>query len=336
MKKYITKLSLFLVVLVSVIFLGGCSFEYNITLKDNGVIEANINLDLKELDNNKVESISLSLEEYFKQLDRAFEKNTIELYSKIFDYEKLKEKYQLDTDEKLVGYILEYNDFVVNDSEIIQEGKRILFKKSFLSMRTQTLERSLTAYFLYFYPKALEYSEEEKDIVLSASYKSVMDDIPLSSELKKEQNAFIIKLLQTSHPFYYNGEEPKFLEDFTRGSLSVSAGTTIKQHLTDITGLSEQDIEMIFNFTTPYNRVHSNGVITQTKGGYTHSWKLGDVNGSVIFYRLSARPIMWYALAIGISLLVIVFGLITGVIIKNHKKKVGLQALKKIDELAHK
>ena len=310
--------------------------EYSITIKENGVIEANVNLDLSQLDDAKVEKIATSLEVYFKQLDKNFEKNTIALYSKIFDYEKLIEKYNLDTDEKLVGFILEYNDFVVNDSEINRIGKKITYKKSFLSMRTQTAERTLTAYYLYFYPSALEYDEETKDIVLSYSYKSLMDDIPLSSSLEREKNAFIQKIVQTSNPFYYNGEEPKFLEDYNNGVISITAGTTLKQHLSNITGLTEDNLDMIFNFSTPYNRVHSNGKVTATRYGYTHSWKLNGVDSSVTFFRVSARPIVWYSLAIGISLAVVFVGIIIAVVLKNHKKKVGLEALKKIDELAHK
>lgn len=332
MKNNIAKISLFLIVVFSVIFLGGCSFEYNVTLKENGVIEANINLDLTELSNENYNKVISALEEYFKQLDRAFEKNTLELYSNIFDYNKLKEKYNLDTDEKMVGYILEYNDFVVNDSAVVKQGKKATFTKSFASMRTQSVERTLTAYYLYFYPKALGYSEEEKDIVLLESYKSLMDDIPLSSNLKVERNAFISKFIQTSNPLYYNGEEPKFLEDFN----SVPAGTTLVDYLQTVTGLEANKLNAIFNFSTPYNRVHSNGTVTQTKNGYTHSWKIDNVDSSVVFYRISARPIMWYVLAIGIGVIVVVVGIVIGIVINKHKKKVGMQALKKIDELAHK
>ncbi len=317
---------------MSATFLGGCSCEYNLVLKENGVIQANITLDLTQLDNETANKVTYGFKEYFNQLDRAFEKNTLQLYSKVFDYETLKEKYNLDTDEKLTGYILEYNDFVVNDSEVKNVGKKYSFTKSFASMRTQSLERTLTAYYLYFYPNALEYSEEEKDVVLTNSYKDLMDDIPLSSNLQRETNLFLTKVIQTSNPLYYNGEEPKFLEDFG----SVTKGTTLKQYLLSVTNLTETQVDIMFNFSTPYSRVHSNGATTLTQNGYTHSWKLGDVDSSVVFYRISARPIMWYLLAVGISLVVIIVGLITGIIIKNKKKKIGLETLKKIDDLAHK
>lgn len=327
-KNYIKTFSLFLFVILSCVLLGGCSAEYNITLKASGLIETNISIDLSLLtDSTKRGKVTNALKEYFNQLDKAFEENTVALYSNIYNLDDPK----LENNEQKTAYILARNGFIVNDSEVEEQpdNKKINFKKSFYSING-SLSRSLTAYYLYFYPSALKYDETSKDIVLSASYENVMDDIPLSSNLQLQEGAFIAKYVQTANPLYYNGEEPKYLYDFS----GVTRGTPLKKHLQDITGVSEETLNLVFNFTTPYKRVHSNA--DSINGGYTHTWKLGSVDSQIIFYRNMARPLFWYVIAGGVGIIIIAVGLITGYVIRNKKKRVGLDALKKINELANK
>ncbi len=336
MKTYFNKIALFLFVVISCVLLGGCSAEYNLILKDNGLIETNFTIDLTGIEDVKSEKIASALSVYFRQLDVAFEQSTVDLYSKIYNYEEL----NLTTNEQKVAYILGRNGYIVNNSEIIKNGKKINFQKSFYSLN-KSLSRSLTAYYLYFYPSALKYDETTNDIVLSASYNNLMDDIPLSSKLEKEEGTFLAKYIQVANPLYYNGEEPKFLYDYP--VVAVSKGATLKEYILkvlDPEGINRENLEnelnIIFNFTTPYDRVHSNGNIAQNGNSYTHSWVLGGVDSTITFYRNMARPIWWYVIGIAVGFLIIIIGLIIATIIKNHKKKVGMDALKKIDELANK
>ena len=55
MKTYFNKIALFLFVVISCVLLGGCSAEYNLILKDNGLIETNFTIDLTGIEDVKSE-----------------------------------------------------------------------------------------------------------------------------------------------------------------------------------------------------------------------------------------------------------------------------------------
>ena len=87
---------------------------------------------------------------------------------------------------------------------------------------------------------------------------------------------------------------------------------------------------LVFNFSTPYKRVHSDGVTNKTEKGYTHSWTIGQVDTSINLWRSYANYAPWYILAGVGGVLFVVIGAIVIAIINNKKKKQGMKALKKI------
>ena len=182
---------------------------------------------------------------------------------------------------------------------------------------------------MYFYPSAFVYEVETNSVVISSDYRSMID-VPMGGEFKEDESLFITKYIQSCIPFYYNGNEPAFFENTANG---IMAGTTLVSVLADRTGLTEEQANLMFNFTTPYKRVHSDGTVTLTSNGYTHSWKLNNLNDKITLWRSYANYVPWYVLAGVIGILTFVIGAIVVAIVKNIKKKQGMKALKKINNL---
>ncbi|MBR1985213.1 MAG: hypothetical protein IKA31_05660, partial [Clostridia bacterium] len=88
------------------------------------------------------------------------------------------------------------------------------------------------------------------------------------------------------------------------------------------------------SFSTPYKRVHSDGNVTSTKNGYTHSWTLGGIDGKVSVWRTYANSPAWYVVAGSIGILMVIVGFVVIKIVNDHKKRKGMKALKQIENLA--
>lgn len=337
MKKLKKILLCFFTFLVSLTMFGCAEVKYDTRLVSNGAIVSNIEIDISQgyLYQNRV---SIVLQEYFKQLNNAYDENLVSLFSNIYDFDALdtsEDKSMFNTLQKKVDYICEKNQQYVISRDLVSDDdyKEFDFDSQKHTIKFQKTFISIYAYVMYFYPNAFEYNAEKNAVVISNSYKSMVD-IPMSGDFKEDESLFINKYIQTCVPFYYNGEEPKFLKDGSGTYRDAVAGMSLAEALSNETGLTEEDVKLIFSFTTPYKRLHSNGTFTETEKGYTHTFNLSNMSSTVTFWRTYANYSAWYITAAIIGILVLIVGFVSVKIILNIKKKQGLKALKKLDELA--
>lgn len=298
------------------------------------VVTANMNIKLETT--TYWASIHSLTKEYFNQLNNAYINNIVSLYSNVYDfdaldtsedksmYDEIQEKYNYILSKNLNKYLIIYeNEEDKEEFKANYETKTINIKKEFIS---------IYGYIMYFYPSAFEYNIDKNAVVISDSYKSLID-IPIGGGFEQEENLFTIRSIQYCTPFYYNGQEPTFLENDVL--VGVTAGQKLTDVLSDRTNMSEEDItSLIFNFSTPYKRVHSDGTVSQTENGYTHTWTLGNIGSTVSVWRTYANSPAWYVIAGGIGILMVVIGFIVVKIVNDNKKKKGMKALKQIDQFA--
>lgn len=281
-------------------------------------------------------SIHSLTKEYFNQLNNAYENNIVSLYSNVYDfdaldtsedksmYDETREKYDYILSKTLNRYLVIYeNEEDKEEFKADLKAKTINIKKEFIS---------IYGYIMYFYPSAFEYDAEKNAVVISDSYKSLID-IPIGGGFEQEENLFTIRSIQYCTPFYYNGQEPTFLEDDVL--VGVTAGQKLVDALSSKTGKTESDLQKLgFSFSTPYKRVHSDGTVSQTKNGYTHSWTLGNIGSTVSVWRTYANSPAWYVIAGCVGILMVVIGFIVVKVVNDAKKKRGMKALKQLDQLA--
>lgn len=299
---------------------------------DRYPVTANLNIKLES--STYWNSIHSLTKEYFNQLNNAYVNNIVSLYSNVYNFAELSEdptKY--DEKSEKFDYILSKNlsKFLIiyennSDKEEFKadsKTKKINIKKEFIS---------IYGYIMYFYPSAFEYNAKKNTVVISDDYKSLID-IPIGGGFEQEENLFTIRSIQYCTPFYYNGQEPTFLEN--DDMVGVSAGQTLMEVLENKTGKTEADLAKLgFSFSTPYKRVHSDGNVTSTKNGYTHSWTLGGIDGKVSVWRTYANSPAWYVVAGSIGILMVIVGFVVIKIVNDHKKRKGMKALKQIENLA--
>lgn len=144
-------------------------------------------------------------------------------------------------------------------------------------------------------------------------------DFPFSGEVTTEEKNFYTEYSQEILTTYKDllsitnkNNDPlvgKFEYMFSNGSASYSL----------------DDVKLKFQFITPYSRVHSNGTVKRSGGYFVHTWDIGDIGGSVILYRDSANISAWYIVAltvsIGITLVLLLFGVVKNKMYENAKKK---------------
>ena len=88
----------------------------------------------------------------------------------------------------------------------------------------------------------------------------------------------------------------------------------------------------MFSFSTPYKRVYSDGVFSQTHEGYTHTWQLENINSPIKLWRNYANQLPWYILAGGAVIIGTVIAFVVVWFIQKVKRNKGMKALKKITE----
>lgn len=334
--KKLKKVLLCICLLFVCIMSFGCStVTAHTTLKSNGAIVASFDIDLSEMptDRRKVYQV---VKEYYHQLDKAYEENILSLFSNLYSGV---DSFVNDTSTaSKLSYIAARNSsYLVSDTTQIPtddnlgECKFIYLEKTFAS---------IYAYLFYFYPNAFEYNAELNKVKVKNDYNSLVD-IPFNSTYEEESGLFVDKMIQTCNPFYYNGKEPEFLYGKTIiGSgltLTVAAGDKLTDKLAEAIGLSSpEDVELIFSFSTPYKRVCSDGVFSQTQEGYTHTWQLENVNSTIKLWRNYANYLPWYVVAGGAVVLGTIIAFVVVFIVQKAKQNKGMKALKKIAELENK
>lgn len=304
--------------------MSGCAnVNLSTRMTSDGVIETKLNIKIENTGDANEQAVFGIIVDYFKQLENQYIVNLVEKYENVYDFETLGKQdtqskfnyiYQKEIDKFLISKGESIFDECVHDSR----NKTITITKQF---------GSIYAYLMYFYPDAFEYNSERNQVVISDSYKSMID-VPMGGEFEKDESLFITKYVQSCKPFYYNGQEPTFFESTTTG---ITKGDSLLDVLEDRTGLTQDQVKLMFDFSTPYKRIHSDGSITITNKGYTHSWQLNSLNDKITIWRTYANCIPWYIVAGALGILIFVVGAIIIAIINKHKKRQGLKALNKIN-----
>lgn len=328
--KKLLKISFVFIILFVCFFAGGCSVQHNVRLSEQGIIESEVYFDLSNLETAKIDKINGVVKTYYRQLDKAYKENLINLFANIYDFSQMKDENGNELEEiSKYKYIISKHMKFFDGDDIekdrayaeFNEGKKFVITKTFASFY---------AYILYFNPSAFKFDETKKEIVIVESYNSLID-VPISSDgVEKEKGLFINKYIQTCSPFYYNGEVPKFLYDDTMNK--ISKGATLEEILIEKAELTKEQVNLIFSFTSPYNRLHSNGEFKVTDKGFTHTWTLSSLNDKITFTRIYSNQTMWYVVAGASGIVALILSCIVAIFINRHNKKVGLQVLKQIDD----
>ena len=269
--------------------------------------------------------------EYFKQLNEQYEKNIVDCYSQVYpEVNLMYSEHQIQEKFKYMMTTKPLGRFLINDNN--ESGIKVDSSKGTINIKREFV--SIYGYIMYFYPSAFEYNADKNAVVISDNYKSLID-IPIGGGFEQEEKLFTIRSIQYCTPFYYNGKEPYFFKKVNMLGSEYEAETTVMSVLSAKTGKKEADLEKLgFSFSTPYKRVHSDGTVSQTKNGYTHSWTLGNIGSTVSVWRTYANSPAWYVIAGCVGILMVVIGFIVVKVVNDAKKKRGMKALKQLDQLA--
>ena len=319
-KKFVLCILLFF---MCVTMFGCANVNLSTRITSDGVIETKLNIKIENTGDENDHAVFNIITDYFKQLENQYIISLVEKYEKVYEEEL---KVYKDTQSKF-NYIYqkEIDKFLISKGESIFDECVPDYKNKTLTITKQF--GSIYAYLMYFYPDAFDYDEKNNQVVISNSYKSMID-VPMGGEFEKEESLFITKYVQSCKPFYYNGQEPRFFESTTTG---ITEGDSLVELLEDRTGLTRDQVKLMFDFSTPYKRIHSDGSVSITNKGYTHSWQLNNLGDKITIWRTYANYIPWYIVAGALGILIFVVGAIIIVIINKHKKRQGLKALNKIN-----
>ncbi len=149
-------------------------------------------------------------------------------------------------------------------------------------------------------------------------------DVPFGGSITTDENFLITSYLQTVvNPFNlwwnetisYKGVETDFKDALTDIFENNKSG--------DEKSYEIGDINLIFNFISPYKRLHSNAdSITKSNGKYVHSWNIdpNKIDEEVVFFRTSANTGVWYLIALGLAIIFVLLGTVLYLFIKILKK----------------
>jgi len=331
-KKYITYLVLILICICSF----GCSkVNLSVKISSGGVVTQRCEIDLKDLPSNynNVTNIKAIIKElarkyYQNQLSIAYENKLVGLYNNIYTTDDYKYKYD-ETDEIIEKTNHEKFSYIISkniekydyETTFIEDNNKIFVEWKFTN---------IYAYLLYFYPDLIKYDFDSEKIIVDKTH-HLLVDVPLNGELETNENLFVETYLQTCHPFYYNGKEPYLLDDCQIQGEDFFKGQTLREVVYLLSGASEEEVEYNFSFSTSYRRLHSNGELSVTEDGYTHTWRFTSLDDSqAIVWRKYVKPAFWYVASLVLGLVVVCGGFLIVVIIKKLKKKRGMKYLNKI------
>lgn len=295
---------------------------------NNGIVQMSLEFNVEGLEESDKTKLIQITNGYVDGLNSAYLDNFYNLFSKQYD-SLLNGFLELSEEDKLSFILQNFSNFSVVPSNLSETQGAIRVGFTFMS---------IYAYILYFNPSAYMYDEETNAVVINSENYGSLIDIPISSvSVEEERKLFTIDVIQTCSPFSYDGGEAVLLEDL---HLSNGSGHLSGEKLVDVVvselNLSETEAEFVYNFITPYSRVHSDGEISDTADGIMHTWNLnGNIMGEIKLWRTSANQVSWYALGILVGLIIIAAGVIIIVIQNRKKKKDGLELLKKVDDLVN-
>ncbi len=310
----------------------GCS---NITLQTvqgkNGNIVSSLTFDASDLSTSEKQTVYNFTREYCDQLIDAYKDNIITLFSNIYDFEELGIN---DDNAKMSHIILEHQNFNLLAGDIE-------FSKTYAEFTTAddaTLTVSIGfvsvyAYMMFFCPNAFAYNELSNTVKFDGAKYAMLIDVPVTpSDYQKDENLFMTTHLQTCVPFSYNGEEPALLQSYTTSTKTHPVGTTLVDAICEELGENAENAKFLFDFVTPFSRLHSNATQYQDGANYHHIFDLGsNINAEVIIWRTYSNYAPWYVVALCLGLLLVGATFLVLFINKKVKTKKSLETLNKID-----
>ena len=335
LKKYLAILFVFFVCICSF----GCSkINLNVVISSSGVITQKCEVDLSDLPSNynNVTNIKTIMREliqkyYQNQLTIAYEDKLVGLYNNVYTTDDYNYKYEngelkSKTNHEKFLYIINRNihKYDYETTGVIEDNNRIYIELKFTN---------IYSYLLFFYPDLIVYDFDSDKITVDKTH-HLLADVPLNGELEESGNAFVETYLQTCYPFYYNGSEPYLIYDCQIQNQDFYAGQTLRDVVFSLSGSTSEEVEYAFGFSTPYKRLHSNGEISLTSDGYTHSWKFESLDdSSILIYRKYAKPVFWYLTSFILGIAIVVVGFLIVGISRSVKKRKGMKYLNKIASL---
>lgn len=333
MKKFKYILTSILLALVC-LFASGCgTTTLKTEINPNGEVRCTLVVSLDGLNNDQRNDLYELFVKYGESLNNAYKTKLATLYGNIYNYAEL----NLDTIEKQQKYVkLQNPKFLTDDKFTIEPAKQWALNNDFSSYDSFSIQMSyasIYAYVMFFCPKALEYDANQKDIVINKQVYTSLVDTPINVlNYEKQNSTFWTAYIETCAPFYYNQKEPYLVEDiaFSNGE-SYSSGTKLVDVACDLLGVSKEQANLMFNFSTPYRRLHTDG--TQKEDG-TYEWQLGsNISGNIKMWRFIANQTMWYLFALLAGIVVLCVGGIICAVVKYTRTQKGMNALKNIQSL---
>ena len=294
------------------------------TQYSSGEILVEIEFDISTLSGaQKIDASKLAYA-YHEQLTKAYKENLVGLFDKFYgDNTQWTAKNESEKWEYIKGayprFIACYKD-AKDHSEY--DGGAVFTNGQIESSTTISVEIAFTtiyAYLAYFCPNAYQFDEESKNIVIdSENYSTLIDTPVMVLDSKTEDTFFAKQIIETCSPFYYNKEQPKLLENYK----TYVAGTSIVEVAKTELGLTDEEASFVFSFTTPYSRVHSNGTIESVENGTKHTWTFDNIDGQATIYRNYANQVVYYLIAIGVGVAVMLVAVVLSFIKAGKDKKI--------------
>lgn len=294
----------------------GCSpIILQTTQGKNGNVKTSLTLHSSNLSSHQKEVVYLFTEAYSTQLFTAYQTKLISLFSELYDFESL----ELSTEtEKLNHIFLNNNNFKLLAGNVDFS----LTSQQFLSSENSSLTISIGfvsvyAYMMFFCPDAFSFDEVSHSVKFhSTTYQMLIDAPIIPTNFEISDTAFITTYLQTCIPFSYNGAEPALLENYGIYPAGTSLASAIQQELEE----SGEDAQFIFQFFTPFSRLHSSGTTQSVQNGIVHTWSLGNnILGEVLLWRNYSNHTLWYIIALCAGILTVSIGFLTTHFIQKQK-----------------
>lgn len=309
------------------LFFFACSpVKMSTTQYASGEISTEIEFDVSTLSGTGINSQKQKAYElvsaYHNQIVSAYKTKLVDLFDNIY---KDNASWQtMGQDSKFAFIISAYPRFYACDKDtnkLVGGAVTPNATQSVAEATTIKVEiafKSIYAYLAFYCPSAYKYDAETKNIVIDKDFYSTLIDTPIMVlDDTTEATFFATKIVETCSPFFYNKEEPKLLSQYK----TYSAGTSVVDVAKTELGLSDEVAKYVFSFTTPYSRLHSDGEITRTQDGYTHTWAWeNDIDGQIKVFRNYANQVVYYGIALIVGGILMAVAIVLS-IVKNRKSK---------------
>lgn len=334
MKKLKYFLTSLLLVLVSVVACGCGAVGLTTELSSSGQVRATLAVTLDGLDNVQRRNLYELLVKYSASLNESYKENLVALFANLYDYDQL----NLDTVDKQFQWIKTHDTrFLTSDNFEIEPKKNWSIATDFSSFDTFSIQLSFASvygYIMFFCPKAFVFNAERNAVVVNSDVYMSLADTPVSVlDYEKIENTFTTTYLETCAPFLYNLQEPYLTKPLSLASNSknYSTGTPLVDVACNLLGVNAEDAQYYFGFSTPYKRLHTDGVKNDS-GVYV--WSFGNnISGTIKLWRKTANQAMWYVVCLSCGMLVFIVGGVTCAIVKRKKTKKGMAALANIQQM---